>query len=128
MSRPESGDGGGFPSEWNDYGDSERGSWFTFDSDRSVRRAGTPRDDGASTSTSTGWSESNVPTYRPNDRVRARDNLTGAFGGVRVPAGTNGTVVSTRDGLFTSYVTVAFENGYTEEVKKSDLKKLGWFD
>lgn len=127
MSRPESGDGAGLPSEWHDYGDREHGTWYEFDADRSVQRhTRDERDLSAAYDPATTRSD-DVPSYQANDRVRAKNDVRGIFG-TRVPAGTNGHVVSTRSGLFTSYVTVEFENGYTEEVKTSDVTKRGWFD
>lgn len=129
MTRPEAGGGSGLPNEWHDYGDRERGTWFEFDSDRSVQRAGpAPAQHSSSTFNDSLGGSTEVPKYEANDRVRSTKDVTGTFGGVKVPRGTEGRVVSTRDGIFTSYVTVQFSNGYTEEVTKSSLKKLGWFD
>jgi hypothetical protein len=124
MTRPEAGGGAGFPDEWNDYGDRERGTWFAFDDRGAVSRE---RDDTESQrADQRGWSEEQVPRYQAGDRVKITCDVNGVFT-AKVPSGTEGRVVSTRDGIFTSYVTVAFTNGYTEEVKKSDLKKVGWF-
>lgn len=127
MTRPESGDGGGFPAEWNDYGDREHGTWFEFNSDRSVQRSDQRRETESGSTTSNAEGEQFVSSYVANDQVSLKSAVTGVLGGTKVPAGTRGRVVSTRDGVFTSYVTVSFDNGYTEEVKKADLKKVGWF-
>lgn len=61
------------------------------------------------------------------DKVRSTISAGGVLGGA-VPVGTVGQVVSTRSGVFTDYATVKFSNGYTEEVKASDLKyESGWY-
>lgn len=74
------------------------------------------------------WTEDVVRPYRQGDRV---SNATAAGGSLvrHVPAGTRGQVVSTRSGLLGGeYATVAFENGYTEEVRVDDLQReRGWF-
>ena len=122
--RPEGGGGSGLPDEWFSYGDREHVDWVEWDrpsrdASESHHQHATPQQRG----------ELEVPTYRQGDRVKARNAVSGGFlGGTTVPQGTRGRVVSTRDGVFTSYVTVAFDNGYTEEVKKSALSKVGWFD
>jgi hypothetical protein len=123
VTRPESGDGGGLPDEYYDYGDRERGTWFEFNRDARV----IPQPPVRSSEVQRRQEEYEVARFEQGNRVRARRDVGGMFGG-RVPNGTEGHVVSTRDGVFTSYVTVAFDNGYTEEVKTSDVKKLGWLD
>lgn len=127
MTRPEAGGGGGLPDEWANYGDRAHGTWYEFDADRNVQRhTRDERNLGAPYDPTTTRSD-DVPSYQPNDKVRAKNDVKGIFG-TKVPTGTNGRVVSTRGGLFTSYVTVEFDNGYTEEVKTSDVTKRGWFD
>lgn len=36
-------------------------------------------------------------------------------------------MVESREGLLDDYATVRFDNGYTEEVKASDLKRHSWW-
>jgi len=125
VSRPESGEGGGLPDEYHNYGDREHGTWFAFDSDRSVQRHA--RDDRAATPFADQRGGYEVPEFNARDRVKVTRDVGGLFGS-RVPRDTVGRVVSTRDGVFHSYVTVAFDNGYTEEVRTTDLSRLGWLD
>jgi len=47
--------------------------------------------------------------------------------GSAVPAGSVGEVVSTRRGLSEEFVTVRFENGYTEELKPGVIRYESWF-
>lgn len=124
-SRPEAGGGYGLPNEYHNYGDRESETWLDHDRGdrRSPRRADVDRD--AHDWLCREWSE--VPRFAANDRVIAR----GAVGGglfKNVPGGTQGRVVSTRSGLLTEYATVEFDNGYTEEVKTSQLDTVrSWF-
>lgn len=74
------------------------------------------------------WTEGAPRPIAQGDRVSSR----GAVGGgviSNVPAGTAGQVTSTRSGaLGGEYATVEFSNGYTEEVRTSDLQReRGWF-
>jgi hypothetical protein len=50
----------------------------------------------------------------------------GIFGS-HVSKDAKGEVVETREGIFESYATVKFDNGYTEEVKASDLDRHSWW-
>lgn len=126
MSRPEADGGGGLPDEYHLYGDRHNGNWYEFDSDRSVQRH--VRDDrGVPADRDDRGTENDVPDYRPNDAVKAQRNLGGVFG-TNVPRGTRGRVVSTREGVFNSYVTVEFANGYTEEVRTDAVRRVRWFD
>lgn len=72
------------------------------------------------------WSEPQPERFYVGDRVRSTRPVGGVFGGA-VPAGSFGEVVSTRVGLFDEFVTVRFENGYTEEIRPDLIKREGWF-
>ena len=74
------------------------------------------------------WTEGAPRPIAQGDQVSSR----GAVGGgliSHVPVGTDGRVTSTRSGaLGGEYATVEFSNGYTEEVRTSDLQReRGWF-
>lgn len=61
------------------------------------------------------------------DRVSNTSSVGGLLGG-SVPEGTEGRITETRYGLFDSYATVEFDNGYKEEVRTDQLKReSGWF-
>jgi hypothetical protein len=60
------------------------------------------------------------------DEVVANTSIGGVFNN-HVPSGTRGEVVDSRSGLLDDYVTVRFENGYTEEVKSNEVKEQGWW-
>lgn len=63
-----------------------------------------------------------------DDQVVSRTEVGGSgIFGSHVPEGTKGEVVETRTGLFDSYATVEFDNGYTEEVRASDLGRHSWW-
>ena len=65
--------------------------------------------------------------WKKDQEVTAnRDVGSGVFGS-NVPEGTKGEVVESREGLLDDYATVRFDNGYTEEVKASDLKRHSWW-
>lgn len=64
--------------------------------------------------------------YDVGDRVKALGDVSGMLF-TQVPAGTQGRVVSSRGGIFTSYVTVAFDNGRTVEVKESEVRRVSWW-
>lgn len=65
--------------------------------------------------------------WENHDQVVANTDVGGSgIFGSHVQQGTSGEVVDTRTGLFESYATVKFANGYTEEVRASDLKKDSW--
>jgi hypothetical protein len=61
------------------------------------------------------------------EEVVAKTDVGSGIFGSHVPEGTRGEVVETRSGLLNDYATVRFENGYTEEVKVSDLRKHSWW-
>jgi hypothetical protein len=62
------------------------------------------------------------------DEVIAKADLGGSgIFGSHVPEGTRGEVIETRSGLLNDYATVRFENGYTEEVKVTDLRRHSWW-
>jgi hypothetical protein len=67
-----------------------------------------------------------VARYDAGDRVKVTGDVSGILF-TQVPRGTQGRVVSSRGGLFTSYVTVAFDNGRTVEVKESEVEKVSWW-
>lgn len=73
------------------------------------------------------WTEDVPRRLEAGDRVRAQ----GAVGGLfisHVPDNTRGRVTSTRHGVLgDEYATVEFENGYTEEVRTSDLRRDSWW-
>lgn len=73
------------------------------------------------------WTEEQPQRYRQGDRVRATETTGGTFIS-HVPKGTEGRVVDTRLGaLGGEYATVEFRNGYTEEVKTSDIERRSWW-
>lgn len=72
------------------------------------------------------WTEDQPASFDVGDRVESTRPVGGMLGGAVRP-GTVGEVTSTRTGMFDEYVTVRFENGYTEEVSPSDIKYKGWF-
>jgi hypothetical protein len=66
--------------------------------------------------------------WETHDKVVASKDVGGSgIFGSHPPEGTRGEVIETRTGLFDSYATVKFENGYKEEVKTSDLKRHSWW-
>lgn len=66
--------------------------------------------------------------WKEHDEVVANTNVGGSgIFGSHVPEGTKGEVVETRTGLFETYAKVRFENGYTEEVKASELDRHRWW-
>lgn len=78
--------------------------------------------------TSSWWTESSSRRYETNDRVRSVRATGGDFIS-HVPADTYGRVTSTRMGLLGGeYATVEFENGYTEEIKASDIQRTRWWE
>jgi len=98
--------------------------------DRTQEVPGPPPDSGAQPAERRGrwWTEDAPARYREGQQVRS----TGAVGSgaffARVPAGTRGEVVSTRNGLMGGeYLTVRFDNGYTEDVKRDDIQRDSWF-
>lgn len=76
------------------------------------------------------WWAENVPEkYERGDRVRNNTVIRGKLGMQHVPDNTKGQVVSTRFGLLGGeYVTVRFENGYTEEVKIAEIERRSWWE
>ncbi len=68
-----------------------------------------------------------MTNWEKHDEVVAKTDVGGGIFGSHVPEGTKGEAVETHTGLFESYATVRFENGYTEEVKTSDLKRHSWW-
>lgn len=119
--RPEGGAGGGWSSEHERFGDATHPSWsdeFRYDRLSSTERGFVPGP--------TYERQEAVAEFSRNERVTATSNIGGAV--TRVPSGTVGTVVSHRSGLFTDYVTVEFDNGYTEEVRERDVQRTRtWF-
>lgn len=66
--------------------------------------------------------------WNERDEVTASRDVGGSgIFGSHVSEGTRGEVVETREGLLDDYATVRFDNGYTEEVKASDLKRHSWW-
>lgn len=66
--------------------------------------------------------------WEKQDEVVANTGVGGSgILGSHVPEGTKGEVIETRTGLFEDYATVRFENGYTEEVKASELREHSWW-
>lgn len=66
--------------------------------------------------------------WEKGDDVIANTDLGGSgISGSHVPEGTRGEVVDTRSGLLHDYVTVKFENGYTEEVEASEVNEHRWW-
>lgn len=64
--------------------------------------------------------------FNDGDSVVTTENLGGVLGGA-VRAGTPGFVVRTEFGLFDEKITVRFNDGRTETVKASQLKReSGW--
>lgn len=124
IGRAEGGGGFGFdPEEYGRYGDSEHAEWRNYDvgaRGRWVAREPERLEDHELVRSE------ELARYEPGDRVRAVDDVSGILF-TQVPAGTEGRVVSTRGGLLTSYVTVAFANGQTREVKESEVKKVSWW-
>lgn len=124
------GDGGygGLPDEWHDYGDRESEAWRDVEwlvGGASVGRGSgkTPSDDGDDY-----VRETDVMYFRDQERVRVTRDVGGILF-TRVPNGTRGRVVGTRSSVLGGvYATVAFDNGYTEEVRASDLERVGFFD
>lgn len=65
--------------------------------------------------------------WKKDQEVTAnRDVGSGVFGN-NIPEGTKGEVVESREGLLDDYATVRFDNGYTEEVRASDLQRHSWW-
>jgi len=124
--RAEGGDYGGLPEDYGTYGDREFGDWHEYFPGAHGARY-EPRPTGGYDENDDYVRESDVARVERNDRVRLTKSVDGIFT-TKVPKDARGVVESTRNGVFTSYATVRFENGRTEEVKTSDLKKLGWFD
>lgn len=63
-----------------------------------------------------------VATFNDGERVEATESCGGVLGGA-VPAGTRGYVELTEHGLFSERVRVRFDNGYTETVAASRLRR-----
>lgn len=125
MGRAEDGGGFGFdPDEYERYGDSQHADWIEYHSGaRGSRWAPTEPERLADDEL---VRSSDVTRFDQGDKVKARYDVRGMLF-TKVPAGTEGEVVGTRTGLFTSYVTVRFANGHTEEVKASEVEKRGWW-
>ncbi len=65
--------------------------------------------------------------WKKDQEVTANRDVGSGIFGSHVSEGTRGEVVETREGLLDDYATVRFDNGYTEEVKASDLKRHSWW-
>lgn len=73
------------------------------------------------------WTEESATRWGTGDKVRSRDTIRGTFM-EHVPAGTRGRVVDKQMGALSGeWLTVEFENGYTEKVRSDALKRDGWF-
>lgn len=67
--------------------------------------------------------------FESGNRVRSRATIAGQLGMDHVPTHTRGRVLSTRRGLLGgSYATVAFENGYVEEIDIDAIEHRSWWD
>ncbi|ONF73953.1 hypothetical protein [Amycolatopsis keratiniphila] len=70
-----------------------------------------------------------VQRFEPGDKVRSRGTIAGQLGMDHVPTHTKGRVLDTRQGLLGgSFATVAFENGYVEEIQTDAIERRGFFD
>lgn len=68
-----------------------------------------------------------MSSYREGERVSNVDETGGIFGDA-VRAGSKGEVVETRHGLLNEYATVQFDNGRTEEINVTNLRReTGWY-
>ena len=73
------------------------------------------------------WTEDSVIRWEAGDKVRSRDTVRGSFM-AHVPAGTRGRVVDKRMGALSGeWLTVEFDNGYTEIVRPDALRRDSWF-
>jgi len=74
------------------------------------------------------WTEDAPQRYNVGDAVRAKEAIAGEFGMRHVPAGTRGRVVDKQMGVLSGeFLTVEFENGYTEPLDAKSLKRDSWF-
>ena len=73
------------------------------------------------------WTEDSPQSFTTGDRVRSHGAIGGDF--MRhVQADSRGKVTGTRLGALSGeWATVEFDNGYTETVRMSDLKRDSWF-
>jgi hypothetical protein len=123
--RPEGSDHGGYDSvepadqnAWQEFTPWRPGDKAT---DRPVRDPANPESDNRFK-----WTEKQPEVFAPGDRIDNTKPVGGLLGSA-VPSGTIGEVVSTRLGLFDETVTVRFQNGYTAEVKPSEIEHKPWF-
>ena len=73
------------------------------------------------------WTEDVPDRYSTGDRVESTTNIKGAVFN-HVGRGTQGRVTDAKTGLLGGdYVTVEFDNGYTEEVRTEDVKRASWW-
>jgi hypothetical protein len=75
------------------------------------------------------WTEASAPKPLENgQRVKSVGAVGGGVFSSSVPAGTTGKITGGRSGLMGGeYVTVEFDNGYTEEVRATDVKRDSWW-
>jgi hypothetical protein len=66
--------------------------------------------------------------FKADEQVRSRAVIAGQLGMDHVPIHTNGRVLSTRQSLTgDSFATVAFANGYIEEIATSAIEHRSWW-
>jgi hypothetical protein len=98
-----------------------RPQWQPSSQDSARRNVSTSRSSG-------GWNEDSR-RFQAGDRVRSRARIVGQFGMDHVPDKTNGKVIRTRLGLLGGeYATVAFDNGYVEEIETTAIERRSWWD
>lgn len=125
--RPEGSDFGGYNSEDFESYDGEAWQEFTPFRPGDASMAERPSAETAASGwAGFKWTEDQPESYDVGDRVQNVRRVGGVLGGA-VPEHTIGEVVSTRSGMFDDYVTVRFDNGYTEEVAPEDIEHKGWF-